>query len=1042
MDDPWRDSSYQDRRVPRETSNNPPSFGFSGAMTDDGGSGSACNPALGMGNVGNGSTVGNAPSMDHGSGYGNQQPSNQTTTDPVAEVRLLPGHRRVVDHVTTKADLAAARQRRRGRAAAGRARGTGPARGAADQPQAPAKRLLAPTPVFYGDGSRRVPILSTYGGSERIEWVRIPEPPKPVVVTGWVRADPMQTPFFSTVWEPRKEEEPGDEQLRFMARLAQDRIQTEREDERMQQMLVHQQRQKRLKTGLDTLDGVIRDCHQRIDALLSATGSGQPRTSHTRRFEAPRNEMACQQNFTMLNQDGSLNLPPGTSSGTRRPEARILALGNAANQSSGATVNPFDLSRGKDIVSLAEPPTAKLPPLETIRLLRRSLNTDYDDDNDDDDDDDEFDGSSWTRPTYELKEFPFTDCPEYVALSYVWGSEQFTSTIPINRASIPVRTNLAEAISKIEKFETFEYLWADAICINQQDDEEKSRVVQHMGEIFANARSVYAWLGPVERATQYTSTADLFTHLCHLGMLFWRHAGTTDTARLNERSLDLDAILSKSYSALLRRFTGSPTERGQFPTEEYAAFSLRSFWRRIWVLQEVFLAKDLYYFCGDTRLTSKNLIGALILLEMFQRDIIRRESSPQERLQLTHCLRKFVHDFPVFPEMHRLLIYTSIYPPEVVSLRIAMTNFCVKELPGGSSATNPRDMIFGLLGFANDKERSYIRADYSKSVQDTYVDVTRALIQNGWTDILSWAQPWDIKIFRDLPSWVPDYTTTIYESLCSQWQAKPWLPRFKAHGRNTTYNYENAPPFEWDSRALPVYGRPVDEIFLVGKLWHPRSPRESQAAGFAFADQINPSDDLTRSVSYESLLAFLKEIEEFAKSADDMQKPIDDRCWPPETPRFSKDAKWRVPCCDQIVLDGRLVRGDVSTPKRYDAAYRGLKACIENPSANNQLPDEARPYFESMLHWTDKRPFLTKNGFVGLGPARIETGDIVAVLEGFNSVYLLREPNVSMSDLKAWVDPKTLGHRLIGEAYVNNLMDGEAVDPSPKRQPKRWWHLR
>ncbi|KAI0965773.1 heterokaryon incompatibility protein-domain-containing protein [Xylaria arbuscula] len=1029
MDDPWRDSSYRDRRVPPETSNNPPGFGFGGATSDDGGR--ARNPALGVGDLGSGSTVGNAPPMVHGSGYGHQQPSSQATTYPAAEVRLVPGHRRVVDHVTTAAATAAARQRRRERAGTGRTRGTGPARPAADQPQAPPKRQLAPMPMFYGDGSRRVPILSTYGGSERIEWVRIPEPPKAVVITGWVKADPTRTPFFSTVWEPRKEEEPGNDQLRFMARLVQDRIQTEREDERMQQMLLHQQRQKRLKTGLDTLDEVIRDCNERIDTLLSATGPDQPRISHAPRFEAPRNEMAYQQNYVLLDQHASPTPLAGASPGTTRPETSVLASGNAASQLSAATVNPSDLSRGADIMSRTEPPSAKPPPLKMIRLLRLSLMPEYI----------EFEtlGSGGTV-MYDLEEFPFADCPEYIALSYVWGSEHFTSTVSINGASIPVRTNLAEALSSIKKFDPDTYLWADAICINQQDEEEKSRLVQHMGEIFANAKSVYAWLGPIDKATQYSSTADLFTQLSSLGRLFWQHAGATDTARLNERSLDLDLILSNSYSALLSRFTGSPTERGQFPTEEYAAFSLRAFWGRIWVLQEVFLAKDLYYLCGDTRLTSKNLTGALILLETFQRDLIRKESSPQERIHLTHYLRKFVHDFTVFPEMHRLLIYTSIYPPDVVSLRIALTNFCVKELPGGSSATDPRDMIFGLLGFANDKERSYIRADYSKSVQDTYVDVTRALIQNGWTDILSWAQPHDTKTIPNLPSWVPDYTTTIYESLCSQWQAKPWLPRFKAHKRDSKYNYENAPPFEWDSRALPVYGRPVDEIFQVGKLWHPRSPREPEAGGLTSADQNNPSGDLTRSVTYESLFAFLKEIKEFAKDADERQKPIDDRCWPRETPRFSKDAKWRVPCCDQIVLDGRLVRGHVSTPKRYDAAYRGLEACIENPAAKNQLPDDARPYVESMLHWADKRPFLTKKGFVGLGPARAERGDTVVVLEGFNAVYLLREPVVPMS--KAWVDPKTLGHRLIGEAYVNNFMDGEAVDPSPKRQPKRWWYLR
>jgi hypothetical protein len=39
-------------------------------------------------------------------------------------------------------------------------------------------------------------------------------------------------------------------------------------------------------------------------------------------------------------------------------------------------------------------------------------------------------------------------------------------------------------------------IWIDAICINQQDNEEKDHQVQHMGEIYRNAKLVVVWLGP------------------------------------------------------------------------------------------------------------------------------------------------------------------------------------------------------------------------------------------------------------------------------------------------------------------------------------------------------------------------------------------------------------------------------------------------------------------------------------------------------------------------------------------------------------------
>ncbi|KAI0427703.1 hypothetical protein F5Y09DRAFT_24141 [Xylaria sp. FL1042] len=148
-------------------------------------------------------------------------------------------------------------------------------------------------------------------------------------------------------------------------------------------------------------------------------------------------------------------------------------------------------------------------------------------------------------------------------------------------------------------------------------------------------------------------------------------------------------------------------------------------------------------------------------------------------------------------------------------------------------------------------------------------------------------------------------------------------------------------------------------------------------------------------------------------------------------------AKWRVPCCDQLVLGGRLVRGDTTTPSRYNATLHGVIGCIQNP--RNELPDEARPYVETLLHWADKRPILTKNGFVGLGPARAEIGDIVTVLDRFNACYLLRCSTPAPA--RTWPGYRDIvRYRLIGEVYICDYMDGEKVGPGPN--PKQWFLIR
>jgi hypothetical protein len=39
-------------------------------------------------------------------------------------------------------------------------------------------------------------------------------------------------------------------------------------------------------------------------------------------------------------------------------------------------------------------------------------------------------------------------------------------------------------------------MWIDAICINQENLEEKARQVSFMGEVFSHAESTRVWLGP------------------------------------------------------------------------------------------------------------------------------------------------------------------------------------------------------------------------------------------------------------------------------------------------------------------------------------------------------------------------------------------------------------------------------------------------------------------------------------------------------------------------------------------------------------------
>lgn len=61
-----------------------------------------------------------------------------------------------------------------------------------------------------------------------------------------------------------------------------------------------------------------------------------------------------------------------------------------------------------------------------------------------------------------------------------------------------------------------------------------------------------------------------------------------------------------------------------------------------------------------------------------------------------------------------------------------------------------------------------------------------------------------------------------------------------------------------------------------------------------------------------------------------------------------------------------------------------------------------------------RRPFITRRGYIGIGPTDVAAGHQVAIIVGADVPFGLEE-----GDNKRW--------RLIGESYVNGIMYGEAA---------------
>src|SRR5215471_9694021 len=75
----------------------------------------------------------------------------------------------------------------------------------------------------------------------------------------------------------------------------------------------------------------------------------------------------------------------------------------------------------------------------------------------------------------ELQEHSLTDEIEYECLSYTWGTEPANHVIIIDDAALPITLNLLLALDSLRQVQETGLIWIDAICINQDDLDERGQ---------------------------------------------------------------------------------------------------------------------------------------------------------------------------------------------------------------------------------------------------------------------------------------------------------------------------------------------------------------------------------------------------------------------------------------------------------------------------------------------------------------------------------------------------------------------------------------
>ncbi|KAI8724148.1 HET domain-containing protein [Fusarium sp. LHS14.1] len=177
--------------------------------------------------------------------------------------------------------------------------------------------------------------------------------------------------------------------------------------------------------------------------------------------------------------------------------------------------------------------------------------------------------------TGSLRIVDLRDSPKFTALSYVWGNASGKS-INCNGYEVNITDSCFEALYSLRKTLGGLTVWADAICINQADKDEKSAQLPLMELIYTWAEAVYIWLEPgnenIKEALEYMRLVSQH-HLFSVGVP-WRSEKRTMTTFEEKIRFYASALTMSSFKEYINEDSWFPIERPvpERPKYECTAF--------------------------------------------------------------------------------------------------------------------------------------------------------------------------------------------------------------------------------------------------------------------------------------------------------------------------------------------------------------------------------------------------------------------------------------------------------------------------------------
>ena len=649
--------------------------------------------------------------------------------------------------------------------------------------------------------------------------------------------------------------------------------------------------------------------------------------------------------------------------------------------------------------------------------------------------------------TYEIRQHP-----PFKALSYTWeqpyysesgGQDEhlpefssFDYAISCDGRLFRIAKNLFNALTTLVPLRKTEYLWVDAICINQADTYvERPQQVSLMGHIFESANGVLIWLGHyISKVVEFVWSATTFVRVVE---------------QLIEMRSEGEILSRGIFDSTIYHLLGGSTSISQLQKAMDFHGRCRIF-RRAWVLQEFAKAKKARLFCGNVAIPLhglfqlSNWFGRTSwndALAFYDRDGICTTPYMQVRL----C-GGFI-TWKVFREHCR----HPAASPKAITQRCFVLSHDVSATPSQGAfewllggvfhlhtfqVSDPRDTIFAALSlgtFNGCKVIDHIvTPNYSASIEVVYTDFAISVLHNLPTLCLfCFLDSSKNRVQTEWPSWVPDWRSPIPD------------PIFEMFGEHNVWANIESDDTITDGyvhihnrqKKLSVIGIPVtcidavpgslerltqDEFLAwllegLGLVCTLSSPYEfgfgapescveavwrTLIVNRTFNIPSNPPNSGWKSVFYDFL------VDTFSAALHRTIGPAQDRTLEVLSDFYSRMNNeyigTEIPSLEEVKDIGTMI-AYWGTPARPDAEAR-LRPIRERAAIFESQADRT---------WRRRQLFRANNGILGSGLTLVKSGDQIWLLREMNTPVILR-PDTTPDQFK-----------IVGECYLHGCMNGE-----------------